>query len=136
MNHDREVNEIIACITVSLFATEICTDITNETRGKALSLCRRFSSTYKLLSFAMLFQGNILTSLHFSQNSPSISLLPACLRARWKSFLQTQEFLCLSTTDGQGHSQGLSSPAAAAQHWSMPTWGDAKSTPLRGWHLG
>jgi len=38
MNHYCEVNEIIACITVSLFATEICTDITNEAGGKALSL--------------------------------------------------------------------------------------------------
>lgn len=136
MYHDREVNEIIACITVSLFATEICTDITNETRGKALSLCPRFLSTYKLLSFAMLFQGSILSSLCFSQNSPSISLLTACLWASWKSFLQTQEFLRLSTTDVQGRSQQLSSPVAAAQHWSMPTWSDAKITPLKGWHLG
>lgn len=37
MNHNCEVNEIIAYLTVSLFATEICTDMTNEVRGKAVS---------------------------------------------------------------------------------------------------
>lgn len=71
MNHDCEVNEIIACITVSLFATEICTDITNEARGKALSLQNSLPQvffTYELLSFAMLFQGNILISLLSRQN--------------------------------------------------------------------
>lgn len=37
MNYNCEVNEIIAYLTVSLFASEICTDMTNEVRGKAVS---------------------------------------------------------------------------------------------------
>lgn len=82
MNHNCEVNEIIAYLTVSLFATEICTDMTNEVRGKALSLqdslphffllggffCIFPLSKYKLLLLAMLFQGDILLCLFYRQN--------------------------------------------------------------------